>query len=96
MNYRQPIIDIEELQKNHLGAEDLLPSTVSEFLHYEGQMLEQIEKAHSEKNPETLSLKAHSLKGALASVCAPQVQNVAFKIETLAKENKIEKIRPRS
>ena len=87
-----PLFSREQLQENHRGVEDLIPSTIAEFLNYIPEMQEDLKTAFDKKEQEELTRAAHSLKGAVASVCSEPMRAVAYKIETLSRENSTDEI----
>ena len=94
MSTEEPIFSREKLKENHRGVEDLIPSTISEFLTYIPEMQEDLATAYKNNATADLTLAAHSLKGAIASVCSEPLRMLAYRIETLSKNNSKEEIKP--
>lgn len=94
MGSEQSLFNKEQFKKNHKGVEDLIPSTIDEFLHHVPDMMLSLQNAYNDGTQDKLTMAAHSLKGAIASVCSDPVRDIAYKIETLSRENKREQIPP--
>lgn len=87
MGNEQSLFNKEQFKQNHKGVEDLIPSTIAEFLCHIPDMMLNLQNAYNEGTQDTLTMAAHSLKGAVASVCSDPVKDIAYKIEMLSREN---------
>ncbi len=79
-----PLVNREELLLRLNGDLDLLRLVVSSFLADAPQSLDAIRAAVESNNAESLHLLAHSLKGAVSTFSAEDVNRVALRLETMA------------
>jgi HPt (histidine-containing phosphotransfer) domain-containing protein len=90
MNDLEGPIDIAEVMEIIGGDEELLIECFNDFLSDMPQTLDEIRSAIEQKNALNLNEAAHKLKGSLRYMAAAQAADVAYRLEIMGKEQKLE------
>lgn len=85
-NEMDEIWDEQALLKRSLGKEKLMHSLITMFLKSAPKQINDLELACENKDSEQVRYLAHTIKGGAANLSALQVQNVALRLEELAKQ----------
>ncbi len=85
------IFNRQALLQRVAGDEELLQEMLATFLEYTPRQLQEIRRAVETGDASALHGKAHSLKGAAASISAEAVQQVAAQLESAGKNRDLEK-----
>lgn len=83
--------DQQTFMSNFQGIEDLAYEAITSFLTTLPTLNSAIEAALRAKNASDLELNAHTLKGAVSNFYAEQSRSLAFELEVMGKEKKLER-----
>ncbi|MCP5104338.1 MAG: response regulator [bacterium] len=75
------IFDRESLMERLMGDESLIKRVIDTFIKDIGGLLGQLKEALDRGDAEDIRMKAHSIKGAAANVCASDFRDIAYKLE---------------
>jgi len=81
------IFDREKLAMRMGNDEELVQMVIDEFLIDVPDRMKGIEKDIESNDIKSAGINAHSIKGSAANLSASHTSNIAFELETLAKEN---------
>lgn len=93
MNDLQEPIDMAEVMEILDGDKKLLIECFDEFLSNMTQTLVEIQSAIEQKNALNLDEAAHKLKGSLGYMAAARAADIAYQLETMGKDQKLESAR---
>jgi HPt (histidine-containing phosphotransfer) domain-containing protein len=82
-------LDYEELLARCMGNIEFAERVLDKFQSSFGQELENLENGLNSENAETVTMIAHRLKGASASVGAPGLRQWAAEIEQLGRADRL-------
>jgi HPt (histidine-containing phosphotransfer) domain-containing protein len=90
----QPILfDEAELLDNFGGERDFAESILEDSLQELPGEINTLTELAKGEDAEAIRHQAHTLKGIAATMCAPVLREICFKIETAAHEENIESVR---
>ncbi len=90
----ETVLNRKDLLRRIGGDEDLLRDVYAVFLKKAPGQMADLRGALEDSDPEMVTLRAHSLKGALGNVGATSCSILAGRIEKLAREEKFHRIDP--
>lgn len=88
------VFNVEELLGRLDGDEDAVRRIAGKFLQNMPQQLDALKEAVDAGDLELLAGRAHSIKGSSANFSAHALREVAFQIETAAKNNSLDRLPP--
>ena len=86
----EPVIDVKELLDRTDNDWELIEELLDIYLESYDEKLENIRFAVKENDNENLRISAHDLKGSSANISAKNVYQLAYKLEEIGAENKME------
>jgi len=90
MNGTTAVIDQQELMNRLDGDMELLEELLDIFREDYSAFCEQMEKAFQERNAEKVRQIAHTLKGAVGNFAASRAFQLAYELEVMGRENRLE------
>ena len=69
------------------GDEDIYSELMDLFIDQSTEQIEELKEAVRNNSASSIEKIAHSIKGAAANLCVPQVQQYAFELEQIGNEN---------
>jgi len=81
MRTADQLFNKDKLLQNLMNDEDLVKTVLEAYTNDIPKQLEILTDALLNKDAPQITITAHSIKGASANICAPEIQNIAFKIE---------------
>jgi len=85
-----PVFDRSDLLSRMMDNEELVKVVMDAFMTEASSLIQDIEQADTENDPASLTMAAHSLKGAAANISAKQLSDLSAKIEILSRNNDLE------
>ena len=85
-----PVFDHSDLLSRMMDNEELVKVVMDAFMAEASSLIQDIEQADTEKDPSSLTMAAHSLKGAAANISAIQLSDLSSKIEMASRDNDLE------
>ncbi len=86
----QPPVDLSSAMQTVDDDKELLKELVEEFLEMFPKQLDEIKKLIENNNAEELVQKAHSFKGAVGHFGATAAYDLAYKLESMARESRLD------
>jgi len=84
-----PEIDLSKAMEAVDGDSELLKELVAMFIDDYPRQMEEIQNAIEEKNSDCLTRTAHSLKGAVGNFGAKKQYDLAYQLEMIGKEERM-------
>ncbi len=84
------LIDWQVALKTAQGKEEFLKELVQLFLDESAKMFDELRAALDEKNAKTIQRTAHTLKSSLKALGAMPVAQLAERLETIGRENRLD------
>jgi len=88
----QKIIDFDKLSTRFKGYEEIMSELFEGFVEGIPPIINKIENAAAKKDYKMLELNAHSAKGMSGNIEANSFYNIAFQLEMLGKEERIDNV----
>jgi two-component system sensor histidine kinase/response regulator len=85
-----PLIDWTIARETVAGDEELLRDVLDAFLQETPRLLKQLQVALDEGDASVVQRAAHTIKGSLRSIGAPEVAEVAFVLEQMGRESQLD------
>ncbi len=89
-----PKLDLSRVMDALDGDQDLLKELISDFLVEIPKQLSELKESIEAGNSKQIERKAHSLKGAVANFGADDAYKLAYSLETLGREAKLDQVAP--
>ena len=90
-----PSLEFQQLLDRCVGNLDFAERLLTKFDDQLGEELSQLEQLLGGENADELARRAHSLKGAAATIGATALRAAAADVETFARENRLDLIASR-
>jgi PAS domain S-box-containing protein len=89
-----PVFDVDQAKRISIGNPDILKRVVNRFAQDTPKQIEKLQTAIQANNQNDTERLAHSLKGSARSVGALRLGEIAFIVETVAKQGNLAQIKP--
>lgn len=78
------------LLENFAGDEEILKDLIEEFLKKSDTLLANVDNAIKTNNAKDLNLHAHTLKGVVSNFYCEEIRLLAYELEKIGAENRLE------